>query len=362
MPFHRAHLYWKFLYNLYTLYIFVKNEWYKMATTIAVDYNRKGSLLEELAGLKEPAERKTRLFDVIADIRSIVARNYTNMPGAYGVEKLEDQLDNHESFDREELGIISLGVKDELGRGLDQHPLYNRDSINQVFIALYWDLIGELRKSTLDGIVDYSMVDNTNRELSKVIRQLRIYDVLSTWVTDNKRHIVGLAQNEVEQATRQFEDLKKSARGFVRGFRRLLRRSYNIDASYNLFAKKNWETYEDVVSVVEATIKDCKRIIKANNSKVEGNGIALMRRFAEVISLNAEYYFLQMGYEMLNDDAARHTIPDIERFQNDLIRDAFNPLKIRYLSVMPNYGVIIFPEVKRLAPEVREFYEALKPR
>lgn len=326
----------------------------------AIDFNRRGLLLEELVKIKEPSERERRLFEVIGDIRGIVAAQYAN---EQGLEKLEDQLDNYESFDREELQIISRGVKSELMRGLDRNPSYSRDTVNEVFIALYKNLILGLKDKRLDEVVDYSRRDNTGTGLSKLVRQLNIYYVLSSWVTDNKRSIGDLDQKGEEQATQQFRDLKKSARGFVRGFRRLLRRSYNVESAYGLFSSnRNLETYEDARSVVEGTIRDCKKIVSDSNSNVESNGIALIRKFAEITMLNAEYYFLQMGYEMLHDKTAMPNIPDVEKFTSDLRRDAFDTSKIRYLSMMPNGSVTIFPEVNKLSPEVREFYQTLKPK
>lgn len=321
-----------------------------------IDYSKKGILLEELAQMGESSERRARLFEVVSDIRGIIAGLYTSQQG---VVKLEDELEGYESLDQQELEIISRGVQSGLRRGLDQHSSYDRDTVNQVFIGLYRHLIRELKDRTIDGVIDYSRRDNMDRDLAKVVRSLNIYHVLSSWVTHNSRSIEGLDQDEEQQATNQFRDLKKSARGFVHSFRRLLRRSYNIDDAYKQFSiNKNLETYNDMRNVVEGTIRDCKKMVSDSNSQVELGGLGIIRTFAEVVMLNAEYYFLQMGYEMLHDEAARGTIPNQERFQSDLKRDAFDSSKIRYLNIMPNDGIVIFPSVKELAPEVRAFYQS----
>ena len=355
MPFHRAHLYWKFLYNLYTVYIFVKNEWYKMATTIAVDYNRKGSLLEELAGLKEPAERKTRLFEVIDGIESILATQYAD--GLNGVIKLEQRLAQRMSFTKKDLEILSRGVKEPLQRGLDDLEGYNRDIVNEVFIVLYGLLVDEIKTRPLDGIVDHSRQDDANAELAELMYQIEIYHVYSTWVNQNIRPIKGLDQQERDKASKQFRDLKKSAVGFMSAFRSLLWQDNNIASVYALFGgSKTLENYNTAVDVLDRTIADCEEIVLQSSSSIGGNGWSAMTKLTHTIRLNAEYHFLKMSYSMLHDDNAMKQLQDTEQFKQSVMDRAKN---MRYLHVL---RVNEIPTALRLSSEVREFYEALKPR
>ena len=316
-----------------------------------VDYNRRGPLLEELAEMSDSSKRSARLFEVILDIRDIVEGLYTNLQD---VSKLEDELDS--GLDQQELRIISEGVQIGLRRGLDQNP-YGRDAVNQVFIALYENLIQELESRTLDEVVDYSRGGNMNGDIVKVVKQLNIYNVFSSWVNYNTRSIENLDEDGMSAATNQFRELKKSSRGFVRGFRRLLRRSNNVDSAYKQFSENNnWETYNDMISVVKSTIKDCGKILQDSISQLDDNGMSIMRRFAEVIMLNAEYISLNMGYEILHNEVAKKTMPDPEGFRSQLVRTASIPGNNIYLMMPDDKITEIDSSIKKLIPERREFY------
>jgi len=326
-----------------------------MATN--VDYNRKGALLEELVEM-EPQERKARLFETVEGIREIIAGSYSDTKS---LEKLEYELANYESLWKDELGIISRGVKDELNKSLERHPDYDIDTINQVFIGLYRELIGRLDGAALNDVVDYDRVDNMNVELVEIVDSINIYHVLSEWVTLNERYIDGLNEHERSEASKQFRDLKNSARNFMHGFRSLLRQSYNIESAYEQFtANKNWETYKSGEKVIEGTREDCREIV--SNSKVKGNGTDIIRRLALVIEMNAQSYFLEMGYEMLHDGDARQTIPNPKKFEDELLKTALDTSKTTYLSIMPAGSSTIDHSIRKLPGEVRAFYDQARPK
>lgn len=322
-----------------------------------VDYNRKGTLLEELAGI-EPLERKARLFETIEGLREIIAGSYSDTKS---LEKLEYELANYERLWKDELVIISRGVKDELKESLEQHPDYDVDTVNQLFIGLYIDLIRRLDGAALNDVVDYDRVDNMNVELVEIVDSINIYHVLSEWVTLNERYIDGLNENESAEASKQFRDLKNSARNFMHGFRSLLRQSYNIESAYDQFASnKDWETYKSSERVIEGTREDFGEIV--SSSKVKGNGTDIIRRLALVIEMNAQSYFLEMGYEILHDSGARQTIPDPKKFEDELLKTALDTSKTTYLSIMPPGSSTIDHSIRKLPSEVRAFYDQAGPK
>ena len=319
----------------------------------SVDYNRKGTLLDKFAEM-DASESKARLFETIGGIRGIIEGFYSNTKG---LEKLEYELANYERLWKDELVIISSGVKDELTRALEQHPDYNIDTVNQVFIGLYRHLTSSLDKLTLDEVVDYDKIeaDNMNRELADTVDLINIYHVLSSWSTMDERHIDGLNEKQRGEATKQFREFKKSARGFMHSFRSLLRQSYNIESAYDLFTNnKSFETYKSAEKTIWLTIEGSRKILLKEGSS------DIIRTFSEAIELNAQRYLLMMGYEILNDAAAINTIPNPERFRDELVKNAFDTSKIRYFSVMPhtshaNKSVINMPS------DIWRFYAELNP-
>lgn len=321
-----------------------------------IDYNRKGGLLEELARIDDPLERKSRLFEVIKDIEGILAIHYAD--GQKGVEKLEHRLALRTSFSKEELEIFSRGVQEPLKLGLDGLEGYDRDTVNQVFIALYGHLVNEVKTRLLDNIVDHSRYDDTNAELADLMDQINIYHVYSTWVNENKRVVEGSNQSDMERASKQFRDLKKSAVGFMGAFKSLLWQDNNIVSAYALFnGSRTLENYDSAREVIEETISDCEEIVSQSNSNIKGNGGGTITKFARDIQLNAEYYFLKMGYDMLHDGDARKKLHDPEQFEQDLMTKA---RKMIYFPVTKLHDV---PSVIQLSDEERAFYEVeLKPK
>ena len=324
---------------------------------VNIDHNQKGALLEELAVL-EPQERRAKLHETVDGIHEIIASSYAD---AKSLDKLEYELANYESLWKDELIIISRGVKEELKNNLDQHPDYDKDTVNQVFIGLYRELIERLDGTALNEVVDYDRVDNMNKEFVEVIDLINIYHVLSEWVTLNNRSVDGLNENETSKATKQFRDLKNSARNFVHSFRSLLRQGYNIESAYEYFtANKNLETYISGEKVIEDTKNDCKGIV--SSSKVKGNGTEIIRKLAHTIEMNAESYFLEMGYEMLHDSGAKQTLPYPEKFKGELLKNAFDTSKTTYLSVMPPGNSTIDQSIRTLPLDVRAFYGPAIPK
>ena len=322
-----------------------------------VDYNRKGTLLDKFAEM-DASESKARLFETIVGIRGIIEGFYSNTKS---LEKLEYELANYERLWKDELVIISSGVKDELTRALEQHPDYNIDTVNQVFIGLYRHLTSSLDKLTLDEVVDYDKIeaDNMNTELADTVDLINIYHVLSSWSTMDERHIDGLNEKQSGEATKQFREFKKSARGFMHSFRSLLRQSYNIESAYDMFTNnKSFETYKSAENTIGDTIEDRRKKLSNSNSTVKGGGSDIIRTFSEAIELNAQRYLLMMGYEILNDAAAINTIPNPERFRDELVKNAFDTSKIRYFIVMP-YTSETNKSVINLPSDIWRFYAEL---
>jgi len=321
-----------------------------------IDYNRNGPLLEELAAIEEPSERRERLFEVVKGIQGILVPHYVE--GITGVEKLEHRLTQRTSFTGKDLEILSRGVQVPLERGLDDLEGYNRDTLNEVFIALYGHLLNEIETRHLDYIVDHSREDDTNSELVELMDQINVYHVYSEWVNENKRVIEGSNQGDIERASKQFRDLKKSAVGFMSAFRSLLWQDNNIVSIYALFDdSKTLENYNASVEVLDGTIDDCEAIV-SSSSNIRDNGWAAVTQLASTIKLNAEYYFLKMGYTMLHDNNAKEQLQDPEQFKQDLMSRAKS---MRYLYVI---GLNEIPSALKLSTEEQAFYEVelnLKP-
>ena len=322
---------------------------------MVIDYNRKGELLEELEGIVDAEERKSRLLGVIEGIEGILVPRYAD--GLKGVKKLEHRLTQRTSFTREALEIFSRGVQNPLQRGLDGSEGYNRDTMNQVFIALYGHLVNEVVTRPLYDIVDHDRDDDTNAELAELMNQINIYHVYSTWVNKNERSIEGLYQQEREKASKQFRDLKKSAVGFMSAFRSLLWQDNNIVSVYALFdGSKTLENYDASVEVLDETITDCEAIVSSSSS-IRSNGWSAVIKLASTIRLNAEYYFLKMGYTMLHDINAKEQLQDPEQFKQDVMNRAKS---MRYLNVL---GLNEIPSALQLSTEERAFYEVeLNPK
>lgn len=329
-----------------------------------INYNQKGALLEELARIQVSREQKIRLFQVIEDIKYIVHSTY---PDPESGDYLENRLAHYEGLHKNELLDISKGIKDRLRIKLEQHSIYNPDTINQVFIALYDLLTRTVNGRDLSDIVEYRKdspiyADSMNAEIIEIVRWTNIYRELSTWVTESKRVIEGLNQNESSIATKQFNQLKKYSAEFIRSLRSLLRKNYNIQSSYESFIiNRSWEGYKLAIEVIENTMLDCVTIAQ-QSSKIKSNGNEAITKFTNIIHLNSQYYFLQMGYEMLTNNSARSSIPNPKKFQVELLGIAFNPEKITYFSTMPNGRIVIDSSVKRLSPEVRQFYDGKRDK
>ncbi|MCH8067044.1 MAG: hypothetical protein IIC69_00510 [Nanoarchaeota archaeon] len=320
-----------------------------------IDYNREGELLKELEGIVDAEERKSRLLEVIEGIEGILVPQYAD--GLKDVKKLEHRLTQRTSFTREALEIFSRGVQEPLKRGLDDLKGYNRDTVNGVFIALYEHLVNEIKTRQLDYIVDHNRDDDTNAELAELMDQINIYHAYSTWVNQNERSIEGLDQQEMEKASKQFRDLKKSAVGFMSAFRSLLWQDNNIVSIYALFdGSKTLENYDASVEVLDGTITDCAMIV-SSSSNIRGNGWSAVIKLASTIRLNAEYYFLKMGYDVYHDNNMRANLQDPEQFKQDLMSRARS---MRYLHVT---NIIGGPSALQLSTKERTFYEVeLNPK
>ncbi|MCH8004465.1 MAG: hypothetical protein IH934_07605 [Nanoarchaeota archaeon] len=325
-----------------------------MATT--VDYNQRGSLLEELAAIDDLSEHRGRLFEVIDGIRDILVPEYAD--GLIGVKKLEQRLTLRSSFTKEALELFSRGVQVPLQRGLDDLEEYSRDTVNEVFIALYGQLVNEINGRQLYDIVNHDRYDDTNVELGELMNQIEIYHTYSTWVNQNERVIEGLNQQDGERASKQFRDLKKSVGGIMSAFKILIWQDNNIESAYAGFnVNKTLENYDSARDVVEGTISDCNKLISQNGSSVKGNGWAAIIKFASTIQFNAEYYILKMGYDVYHDNTMRGNLQYPEQFKQDLMDGAG---KMRYFHTA---NLIDVPSTLQLSSDENAFYEVkLSPK
>jgi len=314
-----------------------------------LEYNQIGPLFEELAAIEELPERRGRLFEVIDGIRDILVPEYAN--GLVGVKKLEHRLTLRSSFNKEALELFSRGVQVPLQRGLDNLEGYTRDTVNEVFIALYGHLVDEIATRKLVDIVNHDRYDDTNVELGELMDQINIYHVYSTWVNQNERVIVGLNQQEGKIASSQFRDSKKSVVSFMSVFKSFIWQDNNIVTAYDLFdGNKTWENYESARKVVVATIGDCDTIVTENKSSIQGSDLAAIKAFASTIQLNAEYYFLKMGYDVYQDNNIISNLQDPEQFKQDLLDRARG---MSYLHVT-NINSVSTP--LQLSSDERAFY------
>jgi len=327
-----------------------------------INYNQSGRLLAELAEVQVFSERKAVLFRVIGDIRKVIQKFY---PSPESVDYLENRLASYEGLLPRELALISRGIISPLENELRKHPKYEPDTLNQVFIALYDLLVKEVHHRNLVDIVDYRKdspmyKDGINAEIGEIIKMVNVYNQLSRWVTENKRYVGGLNEAGSDLARKQFVELKKSAPEFISSLRSLSRQNYNIESAFEFFTiNRAWDSYISSRQVMESTMIDC-RTITSQGHPIKDKGNDIIVRFANIIHLNAQALFLQMGYEMSTDDSARNSIHDAKKFQNELAITAFDPQQITYFSVVPNDQITIDGSIKRLSPEVREFYQRLK--
>jgi len=165
-------------------------------------------------------------------------------------------------------------------------------------------------------------------------------------------------QSDIERASKQFRDLKKSVVGFMGAFKSLLWQDNNIVSAYALFnGSRTLENYDSAREVIEETISDCEEIVSQSNSNIKGNGWGTITKFARDIQLNAEYYFLKMGYDMLHDGDARKKLHDPEQFEQDLMT------KARKMIYFPVTKLSEVPSVIQLSAKERAFYDVeLKPK
>ena len=311
-----------------------------------VEYNRRGSLLEELAEIDDLSEHRSRLFEVIGGIRDILVPEYSD--GIIGVKKLEHRLALRTSYTSEALEIFSRGVKVPLQRELNQLDEYSLDTVNEVFVGLYNQLINEINSRPLYGLVDHNRFDHTNTDLVELMDQLEIFNSYSTWVNQNERVFPGLDQHEREKASKQFRDLKKSASDFKNSFNILMYQDNNIGSSYSSFnVNKSQDNYESTRDVVEKTIEDCNRIVSKNGSHIRGKSWEATIKLASNIKANAEFYLLKMGFDMYREGNMEN--PEI--FKQDLMDRA---VKMRYLH---DASIITNPSILQLSANERNFYK-----